>query len=132
MRRVGGFPLIADPGIWRYHTSSDILGVLIARVAGQSLETVLREWIFRPLGMVDTSFTVPQAKRDRLTVLYGPAPDFAVLDHPRDTAWTAEPLFASPTRRPPVPGPPPGARDPTAPQALSTAAVLPRLDVIHR
>ncbi|MEU4340094.1 serine hydrolase domain-containing protein [Nocardia sp. NPDC023852] len=96
MRRVGAFPLIADPGtIWRYHTSSDILGVLIARVTGQSLETVLRERLFRPLGMVDTSFTVPPSKRDRLAVLYGPAPDFAVLDHPCDTGWAVEPPFAS-------------------------------------
>lgn len=96
MRRIGQFPLIADPGtLWRYHTSSDILGVLIARVAGQPLGTVLRERVFQPLGMTDTNFTVPQDKRDRLSVLYGPAPDFSVLDHPRDTAWAEEPLFPS-------------------------------------
>ena len=42
-----------------YNTGSDVLGVLIARAAGQALETFLRERIFDPLGMVDTGFSVP-------------------------------------------------------------------------
>ena len=94
MRRVGELPLIAQPGaLWRYHTASDILGVLIARIAGQPLETVLAERIFAPLGMADTGFVVPQEKRDRLAVLY--ARDGSVLDHPDTTAWGRPPLFAS-------------------------------------
>ncbi|MGF6880949.1 CubicO group peptidase (beta-lactamase class C family) [Nocardia sp. GAS34] len=94
MRRVGEFPLLAQPGaLWRYHTASDVLGVLIARITGQPLETVLAERIFAPLGMMDTGFVVPQEKRERLAVLY--ARDGSVLDHPDSTAWAAEPLFAS-------------------------------------
>lgn len=94
MRRLGEFPLIAQPGVlWRYHTASDVLGVLIARITGQTLETVLAERIFGPLGMVDTGFVVPQEKRERLAVLY--ARDGSVLDHPDSTAWAKEPLFAS-------------------------------------
>ena len=44
-----------------YHTGADVLGVLIARAAGQSLGDFLRERIFEPLGMKDTGFQVPAA-----------------------------------------------------------------------
>src|SRR5262249_40154595 len=67
LRRLGELPLIAQPGeLWRYHTASDVLGVLIARITGRPLETVLAERIFEPLGMVDTGFVVPESARERL------------------------------------------------------------------
>src|SRR5947208_2896116 len=63
LRRLGTLPLMHQPGErWMYNTGSDVLGVLIARAAGQSLEAFLRERIFEPLGMIDTSFSVPPAK----------------------------------------------------------------------
>jgi CubicO group peptidase (beta-lactamase class C family) len=98
LARIGEFPLAYEPGTrWLYHIASDILGILIARVTGKPLEEVLRERIFEPLGMVDTSFVVPSEKRSRLAVLYGPAPEggLAVLDHPQTTGWAEPPLFAS-------------------------------------
>lgn len=94
MRRLGELPLIAQPGeLWRYHTASDVLGVLIGRITGQPFETVLAERIFEPLGMVDTGFVVPESGRERLTVLYSRAGE--VLDHPDTTAWAQRPRFAS-------------------------------------
>ncbi|WP_067892032.1 serine hydrolase domain-containing protein [Nocardia vaccinii] len=94
MRRLGELPLIAQPGeLWRYHTASDVLGVLISRITGQPLETALAERIFEPLGMVDTGFVVPESARERLTVLY--SREGEVLDHPDATAWARRPLFAS-------------------------------------
>ncbi|MEC3919085.1 serine hydrolase domain-containing protein [Nocardia sp. CDC160] len=94
LRRVGELPLIAQPGtLWRYHTASDILGILISRVTGQPLETALRERVLTPLGMTDTGFVVPESKRDRLSVLYGP--DFTELDRPATTGWGRQPLFPS-------------------------------------
>ena len=67
MKRLGSLPLIHQPGErWLYHTGSDVLGVLIARAAGQPLGDFLRERIFEPLGMSDTGFQVPAAKLDRL------------------------------------------------------------------
>ena len=71
MRRLGTLPLMHQPGErWMYNTGSDVLGVLIARAAGQPLETFLRERIFEPLGMKDTGFSVPAAKLDRLATSY--------------------------------------------------------------
>ena len=72
MRRLGTLPLAHQPGErWLYHTSAEILGVLIARVSGRSLGAFLRERIFEPLGMSDTGFAVPETKLDRLPTCYG-------------------------------------------------------------
>lgn len=72
MRRVGDLPLAFQPGErWLYHLSAELLGVLIARVSGQSLGTFLRERIFEPLGMKDTAFHVPPSKLPRVATCYG-------------------------------------------------------------
>src|SRR6185295_9157085 len=71
MKRLGGLPLVHQPGErWLYHMSAEILGVLIGRVAGKALGSFLRERIFEPLGMKDTSFSVPEEKLDRLPPCY--------------------------------------------------------------
>ncbi|MFS0868657.1 serine hydrolase domain-containing protein [Paenibacillus xylanilyticus] len=75
MRRLGALPLMHHPGErWQYHISNDLLGVLVARVTGQTFETFLRERIFEPLGMKETSFHVSADKIDRLPPLYAPDP----------------------------------------------------------
>ncbi|ASO20932.1 CubicO group peptidase (beta-lactamase class C family) [Actinoalloteichus hoggarensis] len=64
-------PLLHQPGEkWMYHTGAQVLGVLIERASGQSLDRFLRERIFEPLGMHDTGFSVPPAKMDRLSTSY--------------------------------------------------------------
>jgi CubicO group peptidase (beta-lactamase class C family) len=71
MARIGSLPLMHQPGEqWLYHIGADILGVLIARAAGQPLETFLQEQIFGPLGMADTGFSVPETAIDRLATCY--------------------------------------------------------------
>lgn len=71
MRRLGELPLVHQPGTaWMYHTGSDVLGVLIARVTGRPFAEFLRERVFAPLGMADTGFHVPAEHRDRLAVSY--------------------------------------------------------------
>ncbi len=71
MRCLAGLPLAHQPGErWLYHMSAEILGVLIARAAGMPLSTFMRERIFEPLGMIDTGFTVPEAKLDRVATCY--------------------------------------------------------------
>ena len=72
LRRLGELPLMYQPGErWLYNTGSDVLGVLVARASGQSFESFLHDRIFEPLGMVDTSFSVPAANLDRFATGYG-------------------------------------------------------------
>lgn len=64
-------PLVAQPGEkWLYSASNDVLGCLIEVLTGQRLDEALSERIFRPLGMRDTAFAVPTAKRERVATLY--------------------------------------------------------------
>lgn len=70
--RLAALPLIAQPGAaFCYGHSTDLLGFLIARIEGASLGEVLARRIFRPLGMVDTGFVVPPAKRGRRVAMHG-------------------------------------------------------------
>lgn len=72
MGRLGSLPLACQPGErWLYHMGAEILGVLIARVTGQSLGDFMRERLFQPLGMLDTGFRVPEDQLGRLPVCYG-------------------------------------------------------------
>jgi len=71
MRRLGALPLMYQPGErWAYNTSCDVLGVLIARVAGTSFEAFLQQRLFDPLGMKDTAFSVPALQVHRLAGIY--------------------------------------------------------------
>ena len=99
MKRFGSLPLVHQPGEkWLYDSGSDILGVLISRVAGTSLEEFLRERIFAPLGMDDTSFSVPASKLDRLASSYWTnfeTGEFEVFDGVDDSRWASPPIFES-------------------------------------
>lgn len=99
LRRLSALPWLAQPGEqWLYHVSSDVLGVLIARVAGQSLGSFLRERLFDPLGMRDTAFHVPPDKRQRLVTSYfynRQSNRLEVYDGVDPSAWGPEPPFES-------------------------------------
>lgn len=59
--------LVHEPGErWTYGPSTRLLGNIVAKVSGQTLDVFFEERIFKPLGMADTAFTVPDAKRSRL------------------------------------------------------------------
>jgi CubicO group peptidase (beta-lactamase class C family) len=91
-------PLLYQPGeAWLYGTCSDLQGVLVSRVTGRSLPEFLAERVFEPLGMTDTAFEVPAAKRDRFTSSYRTAPDgqgLELADSP-DGQWSRVPPFPS-------------------------------------
>lgn len=99
MIEIGKLPLRFAPGErWLYNVSSDILGVLVARVAGQNLGDFFRHRLFEPLSMVDTGFVVPPEKRDRFCVGYGSMTGSGVpviIDHPDTTIHARPPLFPS-------------------------------------
>jgi CubicO group peptidase (beta-lactamase class C family) len=99
VRRLGTLPLMCQPGErWMYHSGAEVLGVLIARAAGQPLDVFLCERIFEPLGMTDTGFSVPAEKLDRFATSYWT--DFktgkcAVYDEAEDGQWSRPPAFSS-------------------------------------
>lgn len=99
MRNAGTLPLVHQPGeAWMYEFGFEVLGVLIARAAGQPLETVLQERIFAPLGMKDTGFWVPPEKIDRFATEYSPDSKTGALKLEDDAAtgqWSRPPTFAS-------------------------------------
>ena len=71
MRRIAGLPLSFQPGVrLHYSHATEVLGFLVGRIAGKPFREVLTERIFGPLGMADTDFWVPPAKRGRLATLY--------------------------------------------------------------
>ena len=67
IKTLGTLPLRFEPGT-RYHYSvaTDVLGALVERLSGQTLEQFFHERIFEPLGMRDTYFNVPAEKTERL------------------------------------------------------------------
>jgi len=69
--RMAALPMVAQPGehiVYGY--STDILGVVIERASGQSLDAFLEERLLRPLGMRDTHFYLPPEKAGRLATVY--------------------------------------------------------------
>ena len=59
-------PLLFDPGSdWEYGFSTDVLGFVVEAVTGMPLGDVLAQRLWSPLGMSDTSFALPAAKRAR-------------------------------------------------------------------
>lgn len=68
VEKLGKIPLEFAPGTaWNYSVATDVLGVVVARLACKSLGEVFAERIFSPLGMIDTGFTLPESQRSRLT-----------------------------------------------------------------
>jgi CubicO group peptidase (beta-lactamase class C family) len=71
MKALAPLPLSFHPGTrWEYSVASDVLGRVVEVVSGESFGAFLARRIFEPLGMNDTDFWVPPAKRDRLCALY--------------------------------------------------------------
>ena len=67
VNRVARLPLMFEPGTrYHYSISYDILGAIVERISGQTLEDFFHERIFAPLEMDDTFFSVPADKRSRL------------------------------------------------------------------
>jgi CubicO group peptidase (beta-lactamase class C family) len=88
----GTLPLLAQPGErWMYNTGASVLGVLIARAAGQPLAEAYRTRIFEPLGMRDTGLWTSQT--DRLATAYRPTPGGLVVADEPGGSWSRPPAF---------------------------------------
>jgi CubicO group peptidase (beta-lactamase class C family) len=99
LQRVAKLPLMFQPGTrWHYGIATDVLGALIQRISGVSLETFFRTRIFEPLGMADTGFVVPREKLGRLSVAYAIDPatrQRVVEDHPASSRFAKPERFQS-------------------------------------
>lgn len=69
LRRIASVPLQYVPGeAWGYSLATDVLGALIERIYGTSLNEAVRQLVTDPLGMHDTDFVVRDPSR--LTTAY--------------------------------------------------------------
>jgi CubicO group peptidase (beta-lactamase class C family) len=68
---LANLPLAFEPGAgWEYSVATDVLARLVEVCSGQRFDHFIAERILQPLGMADTGFVVPEAKRDRLAAMY--------------------------------------------------------------
>jgi CubicO group peptidase (beta-lactamase class C family) len=98
MEKLAQVPLRYQPGeAWQYSLSTDVCGALVERISGQRFDTYLKETIFGPLGMKDTSFFVAPDKVSRFAANYRRGADkrLELIDDPRTSDYLAEPTFFS-------------------------------------
>ncbi|RJF96090.1 serine hydrolase domain-containing protein [Noviherbaspirillum saxi] len=90
IQALGQLPLQFQPGtVWEYSNSTDVLGVLLERVSGMTLDRFLAERILRPLGMRDTGFWVEEEHHHRIAEAFA-----------KDPVTGAEVRLNQPRRRP--------------------------------
>jgi len=95
---LSGIPLRFEPGT-RYHYSfaTDVLGAIVERLSGLTLEEYFHSRIFAPLGMHDTFFNVPEDKLHRLATNHyweGEAETIALIPEERARPVTGVTLFS--------------------------------------
>lgn len=67
MNRLGSLPLMHQPGEkWTYGLNTDVLGRLVEVWSGKTLDDFFSTRIFKPLGMNETYFNVPEDKANRV------------------------------------------------------------------
>jgi methyl acetate hydrolase len=81
-------PLTSDPGEkWEYGIAIDWVGKAVEAVSGQTLDRIMQDEIFNPLGMSDTGFKIGTAQRQRLAKIHSRTPDCLVstgMEIPQD------------------------------------------------
>ncbi len=73
---LASLPLLFEPGrVWEYGRATDVLGRLVEVVSGQTLGAFLQEQVFRPLGMTNTWFSVPEIHQNRIAEAFSRDPE---------------------------------------------------------
>jgi len=76
MERLATLPFVAQPGEqWVYGYNTDILGCVVERASGISLDAFVKTRITDPLRMTDTQFFLPTTQRSRLAAVYASGDD---------------------------------------------------------
>ena len=69
---VAKLPLRSEPGTaWYYSHSTDILGAVVEVAGGKTLDVLVHDRVTGPLGMTDTAFWQPEARRARFAEAIG-------------------------------------------------------------
>jgi methyl acetate hydrolase len=69
-------PIATDPGTrWEYGINIDFVGKAVEAVSGKRLDAYLRDHLFNPLGMNDTSFKISEQQRRRLVGMHARGED---------------------------------------------------------
>jgi CubicO group peptidase (beta-lactamase class C family) len=91
LRKLSQLPLVHQPGsAFEYSFSVDVLGLVVEKVVGQRLGDYLSDTLWKPLGMPDTAFNVPESKRNRMAM---PLPKDPVSGKPQTLS-----ILRSPTQ----------------------------------
>ena len=94
---IAKLPLAHQPGsAFRYSFATDVLGLLVQVIAGMPFAEFLRQRIFEPLGMNDTSFSVPAEQIGRFAANHGPDAEHGLVV--TDAPATSD--YARPTHLP--------------------------------
>jgi CubicO group peptidase (beta-lactamase class C family) len=71
VEKLAEIPLLFSPGTeWSYSVATDVCGRLVEVLSGMALDEFFETRIFKPLGMVDTGFFVPEEKLGRFASNY--------------------------------------------------------------
>jgi CubicO group peptidase (beta-lactamase class C family) len=94
LKRSLSVPLVDDPGTaWEYGVNTDWLGLVVEKISGQSLATYLRQHVYEPLGMNDSTFAPSAEQRARLLRVMQRQADGTLapsrLDLPATSEWDA-------------------------------------------
>ena len=95
---LAGLPLEFSPGErWNYSVSTDVLGVVVERLSGLSLDAFFAQHIFGPIGMGDTFFVLPEEKADRMTDAWQLGQDggLSLYDRGARSGWRRKPKLHS-------------------------------------
>ena len=73
VKKIAAMPLRFQPGTrWHYSYSYEVLAYLVEVLSGMPFQQYVSKNIFKPLGMKDSSFGVPDGKLNRYTSMYSP------------------------------------------------------------
>lgn len=90
-------PLEFEPGTrWNYSVATDVLGYLIEKLSGLSLPEYFQKYIFDPLGMSDTSFSISEEKQSRFGSCYyrGANKELVLQDDGQESAYRKRVFFS--------------------------------------
>jgi len=73
IKKLGSLPLHHDPGArFTYSMGLDVIGYFIEIISGESFSDYLSNHLFKPMGMLDSYFYLPEAKKNRLVKIHSP------------------------------------------------------------